>query len=578
MKSMSQKYLTVIGGYMRLHWRRAGLLGLAGLATVLIIVQLAYPWSKLPLYQTIDGVDVSGWDMQDAIVQLDGQYKAMSVAIYFGQSPKPYRQPTTGELGMTVQSQRQVESARYPWWLRLVPSSLWWVHGTINPEPPAYVNTAEEIRAYMDRELGASCDVKPVNATLEYKDDKLQVVPAIDGGTCKPENVEKLLLAATPTLKKSDIRIPMTERPAAVHDEQAREVADGIMEQTKQGVAMKVGSQVVTIPQREFLSWLQFAAPDSGVAATVSQEKPTAFFDKQLLPKVAVTPGVSRVTTLDFAEVSRTDGAAGRTLDRAATVAVLNEWLKDAQQQPVAQTKTVPPTISYTRTYTPTDTGLNALITQFSEDHSGTFGVSFAELDGKRRHAAYQKDKAFRTASTYKLFVAYGALKRVESGAWSWSDQIHGGRTLAKCLDDMIVKSDNPCGEVMLEKIGYRTLTNELRAIGLGRSSFLGEYPETTAGDLTTFVGALQSKQLLSGSNTELLLSAMKRNVYRQGIPAGGNGTVANKVGFLDAYLHDAAIIYSPSGTYALTVMTNGSSWAMIAELTREIEKLRVSS
>lgn len=68
----------------------------------------------------------------------------------------------------------------------------------------------------------------------------------------------------------------------------------------------------------------------------------------------------------------------------------------------------------------------------------------------------------------------------------------------------------------------------------------------------------------------------MKRNIYRQGIPAGANGQVANKVGFLDGLLHDAAIVYSPSGTYALSIMTDGSNWGTIAELTRQIEKLRV--
>ena len=139
----------------------------------------------------------------------------------------------------------------------------------------------------------------------------------------------------------------------------------------------------------------------------------------------------------------------------------------------------------------------------------------------------------------------------------------------------MIVKSDNACGEAMLSKIGYGTLTKEIQAIGLSKSSFMHSFPETTAGDLTTFVGALQSGQLLNPSSTNTLLSAMKRNVYRQGIPAGASGQTADKVGFLDAFLHDASIVYSPRGTYALSIMTEGSSWATIADLTRQIEKLR---
>jgi beta-lactamase class A len=68
----------------------------------------------------------------------------------------------------------------------------------------------------------------------------------------------------------------------------------------------------------------------------------------------------------------------------------------------------------------------------------------------------------------------------------------------------------------------------------------------------------------------------MKRNIYRQGIPKGINATVANKVGFLDGLLHDAAIVYASTGPYVLVIMTDGSSWANIAELTRQIEALRL--
>jgi beta-lactamase class A len=231
----------------------------------------------------------------------------------------------------------------------------------------------------------------------------------------------------------------------------------------------------------------------------------------------------------------------------------------------------------YTRTYSKTDTGLDALLTQFAQAHSGTFGVSYVELDGQSRRGTYNDTRVFETASTYKLFVAYGTLKRIESGAWHWSDQVNGGRDLTKCFDDMIVKSDNACAEALLSKIGYATLTNEIHAIGLNNSSFVKSYIQSTAADEATFLGALQAGQLLSPSSTSTLISAMKRNIYRQGIPAGASGTVADKVGFLYALLHDASIVYSPSGTYVLVIMTDGSSWGTIADLTRQIESWRAS-
>ena len=55
-------------------------------------------------------------------------------------------------------------------------------------------------------------------------------------------------------------------------------------------------------------------------------------------------------------------------------------------------------------------------------------------------------------------------------------------------------------------------------------------------------------------------------------VPAGTSATVADKVGFLYGYLNDAAIVYHPSGTYVLSVMTDRLSWGKIAEITRKIE------
>ncbi len=574
---MSQKHLAAVGGYVRDHWRKVALLTCAAFAGLLIILQaVLVPWGGAPLYTTIDTIAIGGKSPADATKRLDTAYAAMKIPVYFGGNSKPYRQPVPNDMGLKISSEKQVATAAYSWWLRLVPTSLWWAHlVTPTNTSPDYSRNTDTAKAYVTKELGQSCDVKAANASLEYKDKRLQVIPAIDGGACKIDDVQKMIAQATPTLAKNNLRMAIEEHPAKLHDDDAQTYATQLTNQTKDGVNIAANGQQVTVPQQEVLSWLDFTAPDSGIMATVNADKSKDFFDKQLLPKVAVAPGTSKVTTLDFTEISRVDGPAGRTLDSAATIASLNKWFTDDSARPTAQTKPVAPNVSYTRTYTPTDAGMQALITQFTQGRPGTFGVSFAELDGKRRHAAFQDSKIFRTASTYKLFVAYGALKRVEAGSWQWSDMVHGGRNLTKCLDDMIVKSDNACGEAMLAKIGYKTLTNELSAIGLKKSSFVHDVPETTAGDLTAFVGALQSGQLLNSANTGTLLSAMKRNIYRQGIPAGASGQTADKVGFLDGLLHDAAVVYSPSGTYALTIMSDGSSWATLAELTRQIESLR---
>lgn len=574
---VKKEHLEIAKHNLRKLWGRIGLYALGITCGLFVVVQMLIPWNNLPLYSTIDGESVGGQSIDEVTAELNKRYEKLPIALYFGNSPKAYRQPVPQEIGLRIDSKKQVEAKSYVWWMRLIPTSVFWAHMITPTTEPSYQRDTDKVAAYVEKELGTSCNVTPQNSSLAYKDKKLQVVPAIDGGTCKLEDVQKLLSDISPRIDSHTLNVPMKQRPARIHDDEAKAFADKLKSHTKD-LKIKAGNTDVAIPEDTFLSWLDFTAPDSGIVATVNIDRPAEFFARELLPKVTVKPGTTKITTLDFTELSRVNGASGQTLDNQATIQALNEWVSSGSNtQLSAKVKAVAPTPVYTRTYSATDTGMSALIEQYAKDKGGSWGVSYMSLDGSHRNASYQGDKSFRTASTYKLFVAYGSLKRVQSGEWNWSMQVSGGRDLAKCLDDMIVKSDNPCGETLLNKIGFKTLTSEIKAIGLNNSSFTCScgFPVTTANDLARFNGALYSGQLLNAENTNKLIGMMKRNVYRQGIPKGAGTTVADKVGFLDAFLHDAAIVYSPRGTYALTIMTEHSSWANMAELTRKIEELR---
>lgn len=101
----------------------------------------------------------------------------------------------------------------------------------------------------------------------------------------------------------------------------------------------------------------------------------------------------------------------------------------------------------------------------------------------------------------------------------------------------------------------------------------------TTTNDLALLLQKLESNQLgLSENSRSRLLNAMSRQRYRQGIPAGVGVAVADKVGFLDTKLHDAAIVYAPSGVYVLVVMSEGSSWTAIADVASQVNKQMASS
>jgi hypothetical protein len=72
-----------------------------------------------------------------------------------------------------------------------------------------------------------------------------------------------------------------------------------------------------------------------------------------------------------------------------------------------------------------------------------------------------------------------------------------------------------------------------------------------------------------------MLLEKMSRQLYRYGIPTGVNATrVEDKVGFLWDYIHDAAIVHKPQGTYILVIMTKGYSYGYIANVARQIDTI----
>ncbi|MNL28162.1 hypothetical protein D3C87_1497930 [compost metagenome] len=154
-----------------------------------------------------------------------------------------------------------------------------------------------------------------------------------------------------------------------------------------------------------------------------------------------------------------------------------------------------------------------------------------------------------------------------------WSDSIRG-YDMAACLEKTIVLSANECAEELLGKFGRTNINNFLYGRGISRTTTFTNptATQTSAADLNRLMIGIHNGSLLSGDDQTNLLEKMGRQIYRRGIPAGSIGTVQDKVGFLWDYLNDSGIVRHPKGTYAMTILTKGSSWENIAQITRDVE------
>ncbi len=557
-----------IGRWLATHRKQLLLYGGGGLVGLLLLVQIFYPSDRLLPFAHVDGLNL-GWRTHSEVMKLlNTAYDSYKLPIYMGADTKPTVTPSLKQANIDVDNAARVKSMDYAWYWRLVPSSLLWAQNFSKSKVPA-ASFGSSFATYIDEKLMPECRLAPVNASLKVDGDSLSVMSAKDGGSCARDSVLKVLKAVEPDLtQKYTIRVAQEKIAPAVNDEAAKSLLATLKERVGEGITLNVNNETVTIAPKDVHAWLDFVAKDSTLTAQINADRANSWLVANVAAKVAVKPGTSYIKTLDFTELSRENGSEGRAIDMGSTVSSLQQVIDGNVESAVTATVVVPPTEEYTRTYSATDAGLSALLANYAKDHTGTFGISLVELDGKKRRADYQGDKSFITASTYKLFAAFELLKQIDAGKRSWDAE-------STCFNKMISLSDNTCAEAYLDSLGLTPMTKDIQAIGLKNSTFMKTGgPFTTANDLTLLLGMLQSQQNFSATNRQRLISAMTANVYRKGIPAGVSGTVADKVGFMDGLLHDAAIVYGPKGTYVLAIMTDGSSWATIADLAKQIDTL----
>ena len=150
--------------------------------------------------------------------------------------------------------------------------------------------------------------------------------------------------------------------------------------------------------------------------------------------------------------------------------------------------------------------------------------------------------------------------------------RVGGKASIRELLELMITRSSNLATNLLIERVGAARAQASARGLGAwsiqvlrgvedGKAYRAGLNNTTTARDLGALLAAIAQHRAASPSSCEEMLRILGRQEFNEGIPVGvPPGTrVAHKTGWIgEVVYHDAALVYPPSGSYVLVVLTGG--------------------
>ena len=573
MKKLGQGVLARVKHWVKALWAHRLVRRIFGtLAIILCLVvgfQLMYPRSQALPNARIDGISV-GYKAHDELMPLL-ESSFTSTKVTFSAEALTATVPLT-EAGATFDSDAAaMQLSNYPWWQRLLPFSLFLKQTQVTHLPLTF---NDEKLVETTGKLAAQLHSEPKNGQVTVGDDGVVAVSAAQDGVAVSADALKEAFKTTAlhfgdnTLKVK----PTLTAPAVTNDmvESVKVRLESVLKiQLSLRNSLEQGS-IYTPDAKTVASWITIG---DKLALSINKEAVQRYANT-VAKNSLIAAGTTTVVVVDGIEQSRTAGAAGRAVNiDALSEGVSKALLEDGEKTVIIQFESIAPAIVYQRSYSSSQAALQAYLNDVSSGKN--IEISVKQLSGAGWSASVNASKSVVAASTYKLFVSLLLLDKINAGQLQWTDAIQG-TDVSTCLRNTIVLSANNCAEEWIAKWGRSAMNSALYAKGFSSSTTFtaSDATHTSAADLQKLLIGLHTKTLFNESNSSRLISLMKQQVYRKGIPAGSNGTVADKVGFLWDYLNDAAIVYHPRGTYVLVVMTQGQSWGKIAEITAQIEKI----
>lgn len=544
----------------------------AVLAGIVIVVQLLYPYDRGLPFAKVAGTSVHMATHARMAEVIGEKFAATKVKLVLDSITS--NEFELKQAGAEPNTERMIAAlSDYPLWQRFIPGSIILRSNQVIAADVYYTNAPfKEFVEAKSKELTFA----PQNARLAIKDGRLVASEAVEGSEV---DAAALLDAISKTSlllgNTTEIIVPAKRIPAQTYSKDLAEVQHAAEMALAHTVTITAEGRQFSPQKEEIASWIVLTQDEKGATSLAVDKEKVKMYLSQLNSQVGIEPGQTDITLVDGREVGRSTGSVGRALE----IDSLAEQIAAALLVPpsvisvTAQMKEVLPSVIYNSKYTTTQAGLQAYVNDLVR--SKNIRISIQQLDGGKWYAGGRQDESTVSGSTYKLYVALVLFDKIDKGEIRWNDPMLD-TTVAGCFERMTVASTNPCAEAWLAQWGRQYVNDFIYAHGFSTgTTFTNNIAtHTTASDLSKFMTGLNDGTLVSGTNRERLLNSLGRHPYRYGIPTGSKGTVHDKVGFIWDYVNDTAIVNHPRGNYIMTIMTKGYSYATIASITREVERI----
>jgi beta-lactamase class A len=227
------------------------------------------------------------------------------------------------------------------------------------------------------------------------------------------------------------------------------------------------------------------------------------------------------------------------------------------------------------------DSHLQDIIADVVSDLPGTWGVAVKKLD-TGQYATYNGDQQQVSASLYKMWVLNELFRQAKAGQIdldsiatvtdedAYYDSLYGELrlpvgtdiTLHRAAYVMITLSDNTAAHLLVRTLDPDNISRFMQANGFTRSvlDWSGEGDNlTTPVDMLHEMEMIATSQMVDADSSkqmaEMLLDQQKNNIMAPGVPP--EARFGHKHGALDGLLHDAGIVYGPTGPFVIVAMSS---------------------